>query len=117
MDPRVRSLLMAKLNQERFTARDFELDRLNNPDAVTDYQTSLSFEQPLFVPKDYIGFGLAKKEAVAKEGDLKRKREEIAFLVVRAYLDIQTAADFVRGFCWPHRSLSALGEYLAHPQN
>lgn len=87
---------MAKLNQERFTARDFELDRLNNPDAVTDYQTSLSFEQPLFVPKAYIGFGLAKKEAVAKEGDLKRKREEIAFLVVRAYLDIQTAADFVR---------------------
>ena len=87
---------MAKLNQERFTARDFELERLNNPDAVTDYQTSLSFEQPLFVPKAYIGFGLAKKEAVAKEGDLKRKREEIAFLVVRVYLDIQTATDFVR---------------------
>ena len=87
---------MAKLNQERFTARDFELERLNNPDAVTDYQTSLSFEQPLFAPKAYIGFGVAKKEALAKEEDLRRKREDVTFLVVRAYLDIQTAAAFAR---------------------
>jgi len=87
---------MAKLNQERFTAADFELDHLNNPDAVTDYQTSLSFEQPLFAPKALIGFGMSKKEAKAKEEELQRKKEEIAYRVVRAYLNIQTAAAFVR---------------------
>lgn len=87
---------MAKLNQERFTAGDFSLDHLNNPDAVTDYQTSLSFEQPLFAPKAYIGYGISKKEAQAKEEELNRKKEEIAFLVIRAYLNIQTAAAFVR---------------------
>jgi len=87
---------MAKLNLERFTARDFELERLNNPDAVTDYQASLCFEQPLFAPKAYIGVSISKKEAIANEEDLKRKREEVAFLDVRACPDIRTAAAFFR---------------------
>lgn len=86
---------MAKLNQERFTAGDFDLEHLNNPDAVTDYQTSLSFIQPLFAPKAYIGLGMSKKEAQAQEEDLRRKREEIAFHVVRSYLGIQTSRAFV----------------------
>jgi outer membrane protein TolC len=86
---------MAKLNQERFTAGDFDLEHLNNPDAVTDYQTSLSFIQPLFAPKAYIGLGMSKKESQAQEEDLRRKREEIAFHVVRSYLGIQTSRAFV----------------------
>ncbi|MBN1548581.1 MAG: TolC family protein, partial [Syntrophaceae bacterium] len=87
---------MAKLNQERFTAGDFALDNLNNPDAITDYQTSLSFQQPLFAPKAFIGFGISQKEALAKEAELQRKREEITYRVVRTYLNQQTAAAFVR---------------------
>jgi outer membrane protein len=87
---------MAKLNQERFTNNDFNLTHLNNPDEVTDYQTSLSFQQPLFAPKAYIGYGISKKEDQAKQEELRRKREEIAFLVVRTYLGIQTAEAIVR---------------------
>ena len=63
---------------------------------MTDCQTSLCFEQPLFAPKAYIGVSISKKEAIANEEDLKRKREEVAFLVVRACLDNRTAAAFVR---------------------
>ncbi len=87
---------MAKLNQERFTAGDFALDHLNNPDAITDYQTSLSIEQPLFAPKAYFGLSMSKKEVQAQEEELYRKKEEIAFRVLQAYLGIQTAASFVR---------------------
>jgi outer membrane protein TolC len=87
---------MAKLNQERFTATDFALDNLNNPDDVTDYQTSLSFEQPLFAPKAYFGLSISQNEARAQEEELYRKKEEIAYRVVRTYLNIQTAAAYVQ---------------------
>ncbi len=48
-------VFMAKLNQRRFTAQDFDIPSLNNPSAVNDFQTALSLEQPLFAPKATIG--------------------------------------------------------------
>jgi len=86
---------MAKLNQERFEAADFAVSSLNNPDPLSDFQTSISFEQPLFAPKAYIGTDMAKKEYDAKGEDVGRKREEVVFTVFRTYLDAQTARIFV----------------------
>jgi len=82
---------MAKLNQGRFTQQDFAIDSLNNPSPVDDYQTQFGIEQPLFVPKAWVGLDISKREHEAGDIDLTRKKEEIAFQVCRAWLGVQTA--------------------------
>ncbi len=82
---------MAKLNQGRFTQQDFAIDSLNNPSPVDDYQTQLGFEQPLFVPKAWIGLDLSKREHEAGRSEFTRRKEEIAFQVCRAWLNVHTA--------------------------
>ncbi|MDP2156373.1 MAG: TolC family protein, partial [Nitrospirota bacterium] len=86
---------MAKLNQERFAITDFAIPSLNNPEPVSDFQTSVSFEQAVFAPKAYIGLKMSRKEFEAKGEDVERKREEVVFSVFRTYLDSQTARAFV----------------------
>jgi outer membrane protein len=86
---------MTKLNQERIAVTDFAPDSLNRPDAVSDFQTAVSFEQPLFVRKAAIGLEMSKKEVEASEETLQRKKEEIAFKVVQYYLMAGTAAGYV----------------------
>jgi outer membrane protein len=86
---------MAKLNQERFSQQDFAVTSLNSPPPVNDFQTSFSFEQPVFAPKAYIALDMAKKEVTAKGDDFDRKREEIAFRVFKTYLGVQTAKSYV----------------------
>lgn len=84
-------VFMAKLNQGRFASQDFDIPSLNSPSAVNDFQTGLSLEQPLFAPKAMIGIDMAKKEFAAKNEELERKKEDVAFHVLKAYLGIQTA--------------------------
>lgn len=86
---------MTKLNQERIEQADFAPGTLNRPDAVSDFQTTLSFEQPLFVKKADIGLEMSKREVEASEEALERKKEEIAFKVVQYYLMVGTAAGYV----------------------
>lgn len=86
----------SKLNQERFSAADFAIDSLNNPEEINDFQTSLSFELPVFVRQAQVGLKMAKKEHSASEDDLSRKQEEAAFNIVKAYLMVNTASGFVR---------------------
>ncbi len=87
---------MAKLNQARFEQADFAVESLNHPSEVNDFQTSFLIEQPLFVPKAYIAIDMAKKESDAKGEEFDRKKEEVAFRVVKTYLGVQTAKAFVR---------------------
>lgn len=87
---------MAKLNQERFSQSDFAISSLNNPDTVNDFQTSLSFEQPLFVRKANIGLDISRNEFSAKGDEFIRKKEEIAFKVVQAYIAVHTAKEYVK---------------------
>jgi outer membrane protein len=86
---------MTKLNQERIGLNDFAPDSLNRPDAVSDFQTALTFEQPLFVRKANIGLEMSRKEAEASEEAIQRKKEEIAFKVVQYYLMVGTAGEYV----------------------
>ena len=86
---------MAKLNQERFSQQDFDISSLNNPKAVNDFQTSVSFEQTIFARKAYVGLDMAKKEFTAKNEEYIRKKQEIALKVVQAYLMALTAKEFL----------------------
>ncbi|HEX8948728.1 MAG TPA: TolC family protein [Dissulfurispiraceae bacterium] len=86
----------AKLNQERFASSDFAINSFNNPKAINDFQTSLSFEQLVFAKKANIGVRRAKAEYAAQNKDYRRKREEIAVKVAHTYLSVLTAKEYVR---------------------
>ncbi len=86
---------MAKLNQARFEQSDFAIPSLDHPPAVNDFQTGLFFEQPLFAPGAYIAVDMAMKEAAAKGEEFVRKKEDVAFRVLKYYLGVQTAKEFV----------------------
>lgn len=85
----------SKLNQERFTAADFAIGSLNDPDEIDDFQTTLSFEMPLFVRQASVGLRMAREEYSAGRDELLRRREAAAFDIVKAYLTVNTASGFV----------------------
>jgi outer membrane protein TolC len=87
---------MAKLNQERFEQSDFAVSSLNNPNPVNDFQTSISFEQPVFSPKAYPAIAIAKNESSAKNDEYERKKEETVFNVVKIYLSVHTAREYLK---------------------
>jgi outer membrane protein TolC len=89
------SVFSFKLNQQRFSQSDFEISSLNNPNPISDFETSLSFEQPILVIRDTLGIRTAKNEFLAQGEDLARKKEELAFRVVQSYVMVQTAKEFV----------------------
>ncbi len=86
---------MAKLNQERFSQNDFAINSLNSPGAISDFETSLSFEQPLFSKKAYVGLEMARLDHSARNEDYLRKREETAFKVTQAYFTVLKAGEQV----------------------
>jgi len=90
------SAFMMKLNQQRFAMDDFALNNLNNPDIINDYQTLLTFEQPVFLMKSYLNFKTAKLEHTAKNEDYLRKKEEVSFNVIQAYLRVHTAKGYLK---------------------
>ncbi len=66
---------MAKLNQERFTADDFAVASLNNPDPINDFQTSFSVEQPVFVKKAFVGLACPKRRPQPRKKNSREKRK------------------------------------------
>jgi outer membrane protein TolC len=85
----------SKLNQSRITASDFNPAFLNEPKDIEDYQTSVTVEQALFAPEAFVGLRMAKREADASGSDLQRKKEEVALNVIKAYLNIITARNYL----------------------
>ncbi len=86
---------MTKLSQERIALADFAPENLNHPSAVNDFQTAITFEQPLYVRKANIGLEMSKVEAAASEEALYRKKEEVAFKVIQYYLMVSTAGAYI----------------------
>ena len=85
-----------KMNQEKLLASDFaDVRNFNSPPPRNDFIATLSLEQPLFAPKAYIGYGMAKVEADAKGQDLYRRKEDAVYRVLAAVLDVITARQFV----------------------
>ncbi len=84
-----------KLNQEKLLASDFlDVRNFNSPPPRNDFIATLSLEQPLFAPKAYIGYGMAKVEADAKGQDLYRRKEDAVYRALTAVLDVITARQF-----------------------
>ncbi len=85
-----------KMNQEKLLASDFaDVRNFNSPPPRNDFIATLSLEQPLFAPKAYIGYGMAKVEADARGQDLYRRKEDAVYRVITAILDVITARQFV----------------------
>jgi outer membrane protein len=88
-------VFMSKLNQERFTQADFNIDSLNHPSPVTDLQSMVIVDQTIFMGKALVGLDIARTEYAAKDEDYGRKREETALKVTQTYLAVRTAKEYV----------------------
>ena len=85
-----------KMNQGMLLSSDFaDVSNFNSPPPRNDFIGTLSLEQPLFAPKAYYGYGMAKVEADAKGQDLYRRKEEAVYRVVATVLDVVTSRQFV----------------------
>lgn len=82
---------MTKLDQQRIEQQDFNPSTLNHPDPVNNFQTSLAVEQPIFTRKGLVGLQMSKGESSAKQEELLRKQEQIAYQVAQASLTLHTA--------------------------
>ena len=84
------------LNQGKLQASDFQdVNNFNNPPPRNDYITTFTLEQPLFVPRVYVGHRMARAEADAKGLDLTRTKEETVYRVLAAYLEVLTAKAYI----------------------
>ena len=98
------------LNQGKLQASDFlDVNNFNNPSPRNDYVTTFTLEQPVFVPRVYLGHRMARTEAEAKGLDLSRTREETVYRVLAAYLDVATAKAYASV---AERGLSDAREHL-----
>lgn len=82
------------LNQGRFTAADFALDRLNHPQAITNWRMNLGGSLPLFMGgRTRLGYEQARLGHQAVRHDQARIQQEVLFGVVRAYHGILLAEE------------------------
>ena len=86
---------MMKLDQGRFEQKDFELSNLNNPSSHGDFRTSVQMDLPLFDAAVSQGRKLAEENLISYDYLLERQRQDVAFQVYSAWLDIFQAKLFV----------------------
>jgi outer membrane protein TolC len=80
---------MMKLDQGRFTNNDLNISNLNHPPAWYDFKTTLSLQQPLYVPSLSPLKEIAAKDAQKSGVELEATRQDVAFQVFRLYLEVQ----------------------------
>jgi outer membrane protein TolC len=95
---RTNSPLMAlgtKLNRELVTPSDFDPAVMNDPGAISNYNTRLAIEQPVWNGgKEYIGRSQAKLAKKAAVHDRERTKQETVNSVVKAYYGLLLAKEF-----------------------
>jgi outer membrane protein TolC len=75
-----------KLGQEAFTPDDFDPDRLNNPDDLTNFNTILSASYPLYAGGRIDGgLDVARLSLDAAEAGRERTRQEVVHEVLDAF--------------------------------
>ncbi|HLO24622.1 MAG TPA: TolC family protein [Geobacteraceae bacterium] len=84
-------VFMMKLDEGRFSQNDFLIGNLNHPSAHADFLTAFTIEQPLFDYSLGRGLEMSRKEDEARGFAVERRREETAFNVYSAYLEVQKA--------------------------
>lgn len=86
------TVFMMKLDEARISpAKDFAADTLNNPSPRGDFKTAVTLEQPLVDFGISNGVAMAGKGAEAAALSEEARREEIAFRVYMAYLEVRKA--------------------------
>lgn len=85
------------LNQGRFSAKDFALERLNDPESLDNFQTRLNVRQPLFTGGQVENlYKAAKKDAWAARFDHEGTLADVALETVKAYWGLSLARENVR---------------------
>jgi outer membrane protein TolC len=97
-----------KLRQSNFTAPDFDIDALNNPDPYGGWNAVATAQMPLVAPEGWYGYAAARKAADASAAGAARAEGATRFFAIRAYWDAQLAAYQVEALD------SALVSVLAH---
>jgi outer membrane protein len=89
--------LGTKLNQEIITPADFNPAVINNPEAISNYNTRLSVMQPVFNGgKEYIGRNQARLAKEASIQDRERTKQETIYSVIKAYYGLLLAKEYNR---------------------
>ena len=84
----------SKLRQAGFTAADFDLPRLNEPDAVTNYATRVVVAQPIFNGgKSYYGRKTAAAALSVARHSADFTRQQTIFDIRRAYYSVILARE------------------------
>ncbi len=84
----------SKLNQENFTAEDFAIDRLNQPNAINDFATNLTATWPLFDGGlSWHGWQQAKIGREAAGQAFERARQEVVARTSIAYAGVLLARE------------------------
>jgi TolC family type I secretion outer membrane protein len=87
----------AKLNQGRFTAADFAVDRLNNPRPIDNFNFRAQVTQPIFNGgKEWVALKRAKLNAEASGMGLERARQDLVYRVVQAYYGVLLAGEYCK---------------------
>lgn len=98
----------SKLNQGRFESSDFAVDRLNDPEDIDDYTTSLSVEQPLYSREASLGVDMARTQREALDLEYGRNREKVLLDVMEAFIKGQTAREYLEA------ARNGLDDAIAH---
>lgn len=87
-------VFMNKLNQRVFTAQDFELNNLNNPNAFGNFRTGLVLNQPLFQAGEAVlGYQQASLGREMAGALVLNSRQQLLFKVTQAYFGLQLARE------------------------
>jgi outer membrane protein len=87
-------VFMSKLNQRVFTAQDFVLNNLNNPNAYGNFRTGLIMSQPLFqAGQAFLGYKQARLGREMAAAYVLSSRQQLLFQVTQAYFGLQLAQE------------------------
>ncbi|MDT8396472.1 MAG: TolC family protein [bacterium] len=84
----------SKLNQSRFESADFGIDSLNDPDAIDDFTTSISFTQALYSREASLGVDMARTAGEAVALDYRRATQQVLLDVLEAFIGAETARGY-----------------------
>ena len=108
------SVFGIKLRQGVFTASDFDLQQLNNPERIDNYSTAIEVKQPLLNPDAMFGKSAAGAAAKAAEYAALRTHEAVALEVEKSYYtlvlahgNLETIAQAVKSAETHHREVEA----------
>ncbi len=80
-----------KLRQRRFTAADFDLQELNNPNAINDWSTAFNLRWSILDPTIWAGRSSARNRAAAADWATARTREATVLITRTLYYRAQSA--------------------------